>query len=223
MPLITTAKLDVQIIEQTTNVICDKCGESYDMSTRHSPLKPGSVPDWFQKWPLSGGYDSTFPRDLDSLTLVVCDPCVQKWVSTFKHQPVIRSAISINPEPVWLSCVSQYWLYDRTLCTEQYPANSMWEQPIHTSEPDPEGPYEGQLADTKTDTCTAFSQISPGADVLVNPCAAGGVVEVRGTAQVFPSGAWHVVYRHLKVEAACWQAMPLADWHLNFATMDTDL
>ena len=69
-----------QAVRVPTRAVCDACGKGQDVE--ESPeYAPG-----FHTIILEGGYGDRFPADSEVFRAVVCDDCLEKWVSGF-HNP----------------------------------------------------------------------------------------------------------------------------------------
>jgi len=75
MPIKTVTKLALRTIEKITEITCDKCGLLVEGFPGYHHLE------------VEGDYDTSFPSDQVSVSLVVCCPCLKAWVDTFKQDP----------------------------------------------------------------------------------------------------------------------------------------
>lgn len=60
----------------TTGYVCNRCAAEFDKySDKTHPISIG------------GGYGSSYPGDMHTLTFDVCETCLEEWVKSFKIQP----------------------------------------------------------------------------------------------------------------------------------------
>jgi hypothetical protein len=71
------------------------------------------LPGNFHFLTISGGWGSTFPGDLSSFKIAVCDSCLKDWVNSFKHQPVIKQQlVTQSPRVVRLESTMQDYVWE---------------------------------------------------------------------------------------------------------------
>ena len=231
MPLITTPKIDVRVTEQITTVQCDKCGRKSDPEDSRFPLSANCVPAGFHSWQVSGGYSSTYPPDLVSLQIVVCDSCLETWVKTFKFDPALTNHLHTDdpPEYVVVNSHERYWLVLGTLCKNKNPETTEWH--LTPDENPPQGFWEHRMAETVTAESLPYSHALTDIDEnlagLVQIHAAvpkDTLVEILGLARMARmtgTADYYVLYRHLDIEAPCTQAISLSDWPTKFQFLNT--
>jgi hypothetical protein len=67
-----------EVVSILTALICNGCGTETPVDHREG----------FHTLHLEGGWGDHFPGDTEKFEIVICEDCLRKWVSTFKHQDV---------------------------------------------------------------------------------------------------------------------------------------
>lgn len=85
MPIKRAYRERTEIVTILKGMICNACGKEADIEDP----SPGTF--GFHKIHLEGGYGDAFPGDMERFEIVVCEDCLQKWVSTFQYPDVVVS------------------------------------------------------------------------------------------------------------------------------------
>lgn len=145
MPIKTELRLKVGAEKVVTGYICNVCGEDV-------PDEMGWVSNSdCHTIKLTGWYGSSFPGDMDTITFVVCSPCLEKWADTFKIPVEVEGwndrlkSVSImsltpgsHPDILW------WWEDDDILYhTEDEARKEMADDTLYESLPETEQVYVG--------------------------------------------------------------------------------
>jgi len=99
MPIKTVYRQRLEAVPVIKGASCNKCGSE-------KAATDGFIPPGFHVINISGGYGDSFPPDMATLEMVICDSCLAEWVGTFKHpevfldteEPVRVTTLGRNPE-----------------------------------------------------------------------------------------------------------------------------
>lgn len=103
MPVIYGSSISVQQTQIVLTTFCNVCGREEDHLYADYHILD-----------LHAGYGSSFIGDGNVLQAVVCEPCLQKWAETWKHEPeiidcAVQKAWHVNDESYWF--VNRIWAY----------------------------------------------------------------------------------------------------------------
>lgn len=85
-----------QIVEQTTDIICNKCGQTCSNLKRFHKASPQQMCGFsgLTEIEVHGGYDSQFVGDMTSWQFSLCEKCLSDLVKTFKIPHTIKGDYS---------------------------------------------------------------------------------------------------------------------------------